>query len=75
VGKKLYFYREPENPYDKLAIVIKDENGNKLGYVPRDQNEILSRLMDAGKLIYAIIYGKNYINEWLEITMQIFMDD
>jgi hypothetical protein len=75
LGKKLYFYREPENPHDKLAIDIKDENSNKLGYVPRDKNEILSRLMDAGKLIYGIIYGKQYINEWLEITIQIFMDD
>jgi hypothetical protein len=74
-GKKLYFYREPENPYDELAIVIRDEKDNKLGYVPRDKNEILSRLMDAGKLIYGVIYEKQYIDEWLEITIQIFMDD
>jgi hypothetical protein len=74
-GKRLYFFREPENPHDKLAIVIKDEHGNKLGYVPRRKNEILSRLMDAGKLIYGAIYEKEYLNEWLKITIQVFMDD
>lgn len=75
IGKKLKFFREPENEYDNLAIVITDENGNKLGYVPRNKNEILSRLMDAGKLLYGTIYAKKRFNNWLKITIQIFMDD
>ncbi len=75
VGKKLNFFREPENPYDNLAILIKDDEGNKLGYVPRNKNEIISRLMDAGKLLYGTIYKKEYIGEWLKITLQIYLDD
>ncbi len=74
-GSKLKFLREPDNPFDKLAIKVMDENGNKVGYVPRAKNEILARLMDAGKLLYGTIYEKSYENEWLKITMQIYLAD
>lgn len=74
-GKKLNFFREPNNEYDKHAIVIKDDIGNKLGYVPKGKNEILSRLMDAGKLLYGTVYEKERIGNWLKITIQIYLDD
>ena len=56
-GKRLNFFREPNNEYDERAIVIKNDTGDKLGYVPRNKNEILSRLMDAGKLLYGEVYS------------------
>ena len=54
-GEKVSLVREPENPYDKRAIMVIDEDGRKVGYVPRHQNAILSSLMDAGKYIYGIV--------------------
>lgn len=45
-----------DNEYDERTIAIKNENGDKLGYIPRDKNEILSRLMDAGKLLYGEVW-------------------
>ena len=75
VGKRLKFLREPDNKYDKQAIVVKDEDNHKIGYVPKDKNEILSRLMDAGKLVYGTIREKEYIGDWLKITMQVYLDD
>lgn len=74
-GKRLNFFREPNNEYDERAIVIKNENGDKLGYVPRDKNEILSRLMDAGKLLYGEVYAKELVGNWWKITIQVFLDD
>lgn len=71
----LTFKREPHNKYDDLAIVVYDDSGNKLGYVPRDKNEILARLMDAGKLIYGKIKSKEWLNGWLKIKMDIYMRD
>ncbi len=50
VNDKLNFYREPHNRFDPQAIVIKNSNGVKIGYVPREDNVVFSRLMDAGKL-------------------------
>lgn len=53
VNDSLILRRELNNPHDPLAILILTESGEKLGYVPRDRNEILARLMDAGKFLFA----------------------
>lgn len=41
--------REPDNPYDENAIAIHFE-GKKIGYVPREDNLVLSNIIDAGLL-------------------------
>ena len=47
IGKKLTLKREPNNIYDKYAIVIY-RKGYKLGYIPRDKNRMLSLLLKNG---------------------------
>jgi len=74
-GTKLNFLRENDNKYDPMAIIVKDDKDKKLGYIPRDKNEILSRLMDAGKLIYGTVYKKERIGKWLKITIRVFLSD
>jgi hypothetical protein len=74
-GLKLKFSREKGNEYDPNAIKVEDDNGQKLGYIPRDKNEILSRLMDAGKLIYGTVYKKERLGKWLKITIKIYLSD
>ena len=74
-GDFLALKREANNKYDKLAITIYDEVGNNIGYVPRDKNEILARLMDGGKLIFGKIKTTQWINNWLKIDMKIYMRD
>ena len=54
-GSRITFIREPENRFDSLAIMALDEQGRKLGYIPRLNNTILSALMDAGKFLYGIV--------------------
>jgi hypothetical protein len=75
IGMRLNFFREIDNKHDPLAIVVKDNLGNKLGYVPRAKNEILARLMDAGKLLYGEIHSKEFVGSWLKITMKIWLND
>jgi len=72
---RLLFIREPENKYDELAILVKDQNGNKLGYVPRKKNPILARLMDAGKHIYGTVKKIKNDGSFMDVEMEIFMDD
>jgi hypothetical protein len=74
IGTKLRFVREPDNKYDELAILVKDQNNNKLGYVPREKNPILARLMDAGKLIYGTVKTLSDDDSYINIEMEIFMD-
>ena len=75
VGDALVFHREPDNPHDQLAILILDERGNKLGYVPQAKNEVLARLMDAGKLIYGKVVYKELKDGWLRIGVRVLMRD
>jgi len=71
----LVLKRETDNPHDPLAIVICDEKGRKLGYVPRVKNEALARLMDAGKLIFARLLSKEWHADWLRVEARVFLRD
>lgn len=74
-GGLLVLKREPDNPHDELAIAVYDERGHHLGYVPRDSNEVLARLMDGGKLLFGKIRSKEWVNDWLKIDVKIHMRD
>lgn len=74
-GDRLVFYREPNNPHDPQAIRIETLDKIKIGYVPRRDNVVFSRLMDAGKVLFAKIVKKETENTWLKITIQIFLNE
>lgn len=75
IGDKLDFFREPDNPYDSKAIVIKNTNGIKYGYVPQMDNVIFSRLMDAGKLLFGRISSKDMKGDWLKIDIKVYLKE
>ena len=75
IGDTLDFFREPDNPYDKRAIVIRTTDGVKIGYVPRADNVVFSRLMDAGKLLFGRISAKEKQRNRLKIDIGIFLHD
>ncbi len=72
-GAMLVLRREPENAHDELAILILSGDGRKIGYVPRDRNEILARLMDAGKLLFAHLERKEWKGDWLRVSARVFL--
>jgi len=74
-GTYLVFTREAKNPYDNLAIMITDLDKNKLGYVPKVKNEIISNLMDAGKNIYGVIEKKEISGEYINLEIKVFLKD
>ena len=71
----LVLKREPKNQYDDKAILILTEDGQKLGYVPQEKNEILSKLMDAGKLLFGRLDEKNWFGRWLKLDIQVYLRD
>lgn len=71
----LVLRREPANPHDKLAILILTGEGEKLGYIPRDRNEVLARLMDAGKFLFARLESKEWQGDWLHVSARVFLRD
>ena len=71
----LMLKREPKNKNDDKAILILTEDGQKLGYVPKKQNEVLSNLMDAGKLLFGRLDNKTWVDTWLKLDVQVFLRD
>jgi hypothetical protein len=74
-GMLLVLKREPSNPHDPLAIMICTETGEHLGYVPKNKNEAIARLMDAGKLLFGRLETKTKVEDWLKLGMRIYLRD
>lgn len=74
-GDRLVFYREPDNETDPQAIRIETLNKEKIGYVPRQDNIIFSRLMDAGKVLFAKVVDKELLGKWLKIKIKIYLHE
>ncbi|MBR2949450.1 MAG: HIRAN domain-containing protein [Lachnospiraceae bacterium] len=80
-GDRVQLVLEPKNKYDDKAILVKNEKGDKLGYIPRIKNEVLYHLMDAGKYLFGIV-KEGDIGEkldpddsWIEIYIDVYMVD
>ena len=71
----LMLIREPNNEHDDKAILILTEDGQKLGYVPKKNNEVLSNLMDAGKLLFGRLNEKTWVDSWLKLDIQVLLRD
>ena len=74
-GQRLALRRQPENRYDALAIEVLGPEGHKLGYVPRQHNEMAARLIDAGKRLSAQAESIGQRGNWLNVQMSLYLDD
>ncbi len=75
VGSTLQLKREPDNKYDSMAIRVETDSGERIGWIPQKYNEVLSRLMDAGKLLYAKVIHKEMEGRWLNIRVEVYLKD
>ena len=75
VDDRLSFYREPDNISDEMAIMVVNADNTKIGYVPKKDNVIFARLMDAGKLLFGKITSKELHGKWVKIYMDIFLHE
>lgn len=71
---QLDLFREPDNQADKWAIRI-EFNGQKIGYVPADKNEMIARLMDGGKAIRGSLVEKGRQGNWWKVYMEVSLVD
>lgn len=74
--EKLILKRESDNKYDDYAIAVYTEKNEKIGYIAKRNNKVFSRLMDAGKILYAEVRTINYYFEKIdEIWIRIYLKD
>ena len=74
-GLQLTLRREPSNEYDGQAISVLLPSGERIGYIPQKHNPVISRLMDAGKLIFARVTESELKGNWLHARMDVFLKD
>ncbi len=74
IGEKLILQRE-DNKFDTKAILILNNNKEKLGYIPEKDNIVFSRLMDAGKLLIAKVNDKANQEYFIKISIGIYLVD
>ena len=75
IEDKLVFYREIENEHNPQAIRIETLGKEKIGYVPRQDNVVFSRLMDAGKILFAKVMEKDMRGKWARIKIKIYLHE
>ena len=71
---RLTLQRE-ENKFDSKAILVLTQDGRKLGYIPEKDNQILARLMDAGKFLTAKIKNIQKKGSFTQIAIGIYLTD
>jgi hypothetical protein len=74
IGTKLTLEPEPTNPYDRHAIRVL-HNGRMLGYLPRNENRHMAKLLNAGwnpyELLVQGLYEQQPMNERLEVCIRV----
>jgi hypothetical protein len=73
INDRLMLVREPDNRHDGNAIRV-EWNGNKLGYVPRRENEAVAREMDRGTRLEARVSKlQRHRSPWQRLRMDIYV--
>ncbi len=73
-GNLLEMVREPNNEHDDCAIAL-HFNNQKIGYIPAEQNEMLSRLMDAAvtELLAEITHLEPAAAAWENVCVAVYV--
>ena len=71
---QLEMKREGKNEFDQFAIALFFKE-IKIGYIPKDKNQVIARLMDAGKAFYSTIQAKEWEGNWLRLDVKVYMKD
>ncbi len=54
-GDPLSLHAEPANPHDRYAVRVHDTDGHHLGYLPRESNHVVSRMLRQGAPLTAMV--------------------
>ena len=75
VNQKLELLRDSKNLGDKWSVKVLDSKGRNVGYLSSDCSEVVSRLMDAGKKMFAKVENIEKRPRWNLIELEVYLDD
>ena len=71
-GDRLTLSRDFRNHYDKRAVAVSHHRTDaRIGFVPRDENAILSNLMESGILLEASVAAVKGKDIWMDVCMEV----
>ncbi len=73
-GDMLELVREPENEYDENAVALY-WNNHKIGYIPKEENKILSKLLAIGapEMMAEVTYLKPEAATWENVNLAVYV--
>lgn len=74
IGEHLFFKRG-QSKYEDNQILINNDKCELVGYVPEVDSSIFARLMDAGKMLFAIVKSISYTTSVPLIEIEIYLKD
>lgn len=75
VNQKMVLLRDPKHLSDRWAVRVIDSKGRSVGFLSSDCSEVVSRLMDAGKKMFAKIENIEKRPHWNLIELEVYLDD
>ena len=66
--------RDGNNKFDVFAVALYF-GATKIGYIAKNKNETVARLMDAGKAFFATLTTKEWEGNWLKLEVKVFLKD
>lgn len=76
-GDWLHLTREPENPFDRMAVAVTTLRGVRVGYLARDRAGWIGSAMDRGYDVRAIVErvrGGRFEGEMLGLVVRLNME-
>lgn len=73
IGQQLWLRREHDNPHDGNAILVLDDEENKLGYIPKYQNRGLAKRLDAGEEICTLLLKVDRQKRTHQLYIEVFV--
>ena len=68
-------FKRAQSKYEENLIVINNSKDEIVGYVPEVDSSIFARLMDAGKMLYAIVKSVSHTSSVPLIEIDIYLKD
>lgn len=74
-GETVLFYHESDNQFDPSAVQIQTTEKERIGYLPREDNIVVCRLLKAGKQIIGEIEDVESKERWNKIKIGVYLEE
>lgn len=75
IGSEIKLRRLTKGKVESHSVAFENRDGERIGYVPKADREIIANLLDAGKKIKAKVVSKCVEGHWLNMRVGLYMED